>query len=135
MHTIAGLPNLADAVVNDQPAVPGQDRRSAAANFEPLPKGTPDWPADDEKTGRRDLAEKLPVETPVTTTSLLFAIAFLLRWITVHLQYLQWLPKTRLKRASRELVVLRPLRLTGPKDVQARFSFCAMIFWWCGVGI
>src|ERR1700681_2623503 len=30
----------------------------------------------------------IPVETPVTTTSLLFAIAFLLRWITVHLQYL-----------------------------------------------
>src|ERR1700692_122927 len=32
--------------------------------------------------------QPIPVETPVTTTSLLFAIAFLLRWITVHLQYL-----------------------------------------------
>src|ERR1700679_2875066 len=30
--------------------------------------------------------QPIPVETPVTTTSLLFAIAFLLRWITVHLQ-------------------------------------------------
>src|ERR1700686_888334 len=34
--------------------------------------------------------QPIPVETPVTTTSLLFAIAFPLRWITVHLQYLQW---------------------------------------------
>src|ERR1700692_1049865 len=32
--------------------------------------------------------QPIPVKTPVTTTSLLFAIAFLLRWITVHLQYL-----------------------------------------------
>src|ERR1700682_2218049 len=39
MHPIGGWPNLADAVVNDQPAVPGQDRRSTAANFEPLPRG------------------------------------------------------------------------------------------------
>src|SRR6202165_2928966 len=38
MHTIAGLSNLADAVVNDQPAVPGEDRRRAAANFEALPR-------------------------------------------------------------------------------------------------
>src|ERR1035438_5908415 len=29
--------------------------------------------------------QPIPVETPVTTTSLLFAIAFLLRWVTVHL--------------------------------------------------
>src|ERR1700693_681258 len=67
--------------------------------------------------------QPIPVETPVTTTSLLFAIAFLLRWITVHLQYLQWLPKTRLKRGSRELVVLRPLRLsTLRRRVSTSFS-------------
>ena len=37
MHTIAGLPNFANAVVHDQPAVPGEDRWSAAADFEAFP--------------------------------------------------------------------------------------------------
>jgi hypothetical protein len=37
MHTIAGLPNFANAVVNDQPAVPGEDRWSAATDFEAFP--------------------------------------------------------------------------------------------------
>src|ERR1700679_292237 len=63
--------------------------------------------------------QPIPVETPVTTTSLLFAIAFLLRWITVHLQYLQWLPKTRLKRASRELVSKEALATGGQEQATA----------------
>src|SRR6204780_1568584 len=37
--------------------------------------------------------QPIPVETPVTTTSLLFAIAFLLKMITVHLQYVQLGPR------------------------------------------
>jgi hypothetical protein len=40
--------------------------------------------------------QPIPVETPVTTTSLLFAIAFLLRWITDRLQHLQWLSASEL---------------------------------------
>ena len=37
MSVVARLRHFAHAVVNDQPAVPGQDGRSAAADFEPLP--------------------------------------------------------------------------------------------------
>ena len=37
MHAFAVLSNFANAVVNDQPAVSRQDRRSAAADFETLP--------------------------------------------------------------------------------------------------
>src|SRR6202050_1906836 len=91
-------------------------RRSAAACLRTEPNTRNPF-----ETSTFVVPQPIPVETPVTTTSLLFEIAFLLRWITVHLQYLQWLPKTRLKRGSIEFVVLRPLRLAGLKDVQARF--------------
>jgi hypothetical protein len=35
--SLLGVHDFAHAVINDQPAVPGQDGRSAAADFEPLP--------------------------------------------------------------------------------------------------
>src|ERR1700675_1102855 len=56
----------------------------------------------------------IPLDTPVTTTSLLFAIALLLRSITVHPQYLQWLPKAQLKRGARELVLSPSVCTGGP---------------------
>ena len=37
MFVLARIRHFADAVVNNQPAVPGQDGRSATADFEPLP--------------------------------------------------------------------------------------------------
>ena len=37
MSVVARLRHFAHAVVNDQPAVPGQDGRSAATDFQPLP--------------------------------------------------------------------------------------------------
>src|ERR1700719_949491 len=61
--------------------------------------------------------QPIPLDTPVTTTSLLFAIALLLRSITVHLQYLQWLPKARLKRGSRELVLSPSVCTGGPPEL------------------
>src|ERR1700683_2170412 len=39
VHFAAGSVHVADTVVNDQPAMPGQDGRSTAADFEPLPGG------------------------------------------------------------------------------------------------
>src|SRR5208282_3362341 len=61
--------------------------------------------------------QPIPVETPVTTTSLLVAIALLLRSITVHLLYLQWLPKAQLKRGSRELVLSPSVCTGGPPEL------------------
>src|SRR6202011_1856847 len=61
--------------------------------------------------------QPIPVETPVTTTSLLFAIALLLKSITVNLQYLQWLPKAQLKRGSRELVLSPSVCTGGPPEL------------------
>src|ERR1700693_5033536 len=61
--------------------------------------------------------QPIPVETPVTTTSLLFAIALLLRSITVHFQYLQWLPKAQLKRGSRERVLSPSVCTGGPPEL------------------
>src|ERR1700683_3532800 len=39
MDPVAGFLHFTDAVVNDQPTVPGQDWRSAASDFEALPRG------------------------------------------------------------------------------------------------
>src|SRR5271168_326667 len=61
--------------------------------------------------------QPIPLDTPVTTTSWLFAIALLLRSITVHLQYLQRLPKARLKRGSRELVQSPSVCTSGPPEL------------------
>src|ERR1700691_625784 len=41
MHLFAGSFHFADTVIDDQPTVPRQDGRSAAADFEPLPGS--DW--------------------------------------------------------------------------------------------
>jgi hypothetical protein len=38
MHLFAGSFHFANAVIDDQPTVPRQDGRSAAADFEPLPR-------------------------------------------------------------------------------------------------
>ena len=40
--------HFAHAVVNDQPAVLGQDGRSSCADLEPSPRATPESPIDDE---------------------------------------------------------------------------------------
>src|ERR1700689_4815072 len=61
--------------------------------------------------------QPIPVETPVTTTSLLFAIALLLRSITVHLLISSVAPKPQLKRESRELVVSPSVCTRGPPEL------------------
>src|ERR1700719_5271978 len=61
--------------------------------------------------------QPIPVDTPVTTTSLLFAIAFLLRWITVHLQYLPLVTTPNVK--NRTLTNLDQARLRLRRVVEA----------------
>src|ERR1700677_723621 len=63
--------------------------------------------------------QPIPVETPVTTTSLLFAIAFLLRWITVHLQSLLLLGVTTPNVNNRTLRNLDQARLRLRRVVEA----------------